>query len=150
MLEHNPVHYHGIPLEYRTRDEILPFMVEHGMVFLPYSPLMQGLLTDGYDPESVDETDVRRANPRLFGPEAGPYADAAASLRSFAGELGKPLAQVAVNWVTQQPGMGPVISGAQTAEQIEGIAAAGEWELTAADLGAIDEVLEPLDAAGLL
>ncbi len=150
MLEHNPVHYHGIPLEYRTRDEVLPFMVENEMVFLPYSPLMQGLLTDGYDPAVVDEMDVRRANPRLFGPEAGPFADAAAELRLFARDLGRPLAQVAVNWVTTQPGMGPVISGAQTAEQIEGIAAAGQWELTGDDLAAIDRVLEPLDAAGLL
>ncbi len=150
MLEQNPEHYHGIPLEYRTRDEVLPFMVDHAMVFLPYSPLMQGLLTDGYDAGSVDATDVRRANPRLFGAEAGPYADAAARLRRFATGLGRPLEQVAVNWVAAQPGMGPVISGAQTPEQIETIAAAGEWELSASDLDEIDRLLEPLSAAGLL
>jgi aryl-alcohol dehydrogenase-like predicted oxidoreductase len=150
MLEHNPIHYHGIPLEYRTRDEVLPFMVDHDMVFLPYSPLMQGLLTDGYDPAEVDATDVRRANPRLFGSEAAPFADAAAALRRFATGLGRPLEQVAVNWVAAQPGMGPVISGAQTPEQIATIAGAGDWELTDGDLDEIDRILEPLNAAGLL
>jgi aryl-alcohol dehydrogenase-like predicted oxidoreductase len=150
LLEHNPAHYHGIPLEYRTRDEVLPFMTEHDMVFLPYSPLMQGLLTDGYDPAAVDATDVRRANPRLFGPEAAPFAEAAARLRRFAAGLGRPLEQVALTWLTTQPGMGPVISGAQTAGQVEALAAAGEWELTNADLAEIDHLLEPLARAGVL
>jgi aryl-alcohol dehydrogenase-like predicted oxidoreductase len=150
LLEHNPVHYHGIPLEYRTREEVLPFVVEHDMVFLPYSPLMQGLLTDGYDPGEVGAADVRRANPRLFGPEAGPFAVVAARLRDFAAGLGRPLEQVALTWLTAQPGMGPVIAGAQTAGQVEALAAAGDWELIAADLTEIDRLLDPLSGAGLL
>ena len=46
--------------------------------------------------------------------------------------------------------MGPVISGAQTAAQIEALAAAGEWELGAGDLADIDRLLEPPAEAGLL
>src|SRR5665648_815890 len=33
MLEHNPTSYHEIPLEYRTRSEILPMVMREGMAF---------------------------------------------------------------------------------------------------------------------
>jgi len=77
------------------------------MVFLPYGPLMQGVPNDGYDPAEVDAAEGPRANPHLFGPEAGPFAEAPARSRSFAAGLCRPLEQVALTWPTAQPGMGP-------------------------------------------
>ena len=38
LLEHNPTHYHNIPLEYRTADEVLPFCTENSLAFFPYNP----------------------------------------------------------------------------------------------------------------
>ena len=137
ILELNAESYHGIPLEYRAFDEVFPVVNECDMAFLPYSPIMQGLLSDSYDPAKVGPGDVRRENPNLFGPDAHKYADAAARLRSLSRELGRPLEQVAVNWLAAQPGMGPVIAGAETAAQVEETAAAGAWELTAAQLEAV-------------
>ncbi|MDI9374169.1 MAG: aldo/keto reductase, partial [Thermotogota bacterium] len=51
MLERNPKSYHNIPLEYAVEKEVLPFVKENGMAFLPYSPLFQGLLTGTFDLE---------------------------------------------------------------------------------------------------
>ena len=42
LLEHNPTHYHNIPLEYRTSNEVLPFGAENGVAFFPYSRPFQG------------------------------------------------------------------------------------------------------------
>lgn len=39
MLERNTTSYHGIPLPYRTEDEVLPNVKKNGQAFLPYSPL---------------------------------------------------------------------------------------------------------------
>ena len=55
--------------------------------------------------------------------------------------MGRPLAEVAVNWLAAQDGMGPVIAGAMSADQVEANAKAGDWELTVDDLDAIDRVL---------
>ncbi|MDJ0954409.1 MAG: aldo/keto reductase [Acidimicrobiia bacterium] len=142
LLEHNPDAYHGIPLEYRSRSEVLPYVADAGMAFLPYSPLLQGLLTEaGYDAVAVDASDVRHANPKLAGPDAPVYVAAAADLRALAADMGRPLSQVAINWLAAQAGMGPVIAGSYTADQVEHNAGAGDWELTTDELGAIDRVL---------
>lgn len=142
MLEPNADSYHGIPLDYRARDDVLPYVVDHAMAFLPYSPLFQGLLTDSYDPATIDDRDVRHENPNLFGDRAPAYAATADRLRTMARSMGRPLEQVAVNWLAAQPGMGPVIAGAQNVEQVEATAGAGEWSLTADDLATIDELLD--------
>jgi len=42
LLEHNPTHYHNIPLEYRTSDEVLPFCAENGLAFFPIVPSSKG------------------------------------------------------------------------------------------------------------
>ncbi len=137
LLELNAESYHGIPLDYRAYDEVLPLVNDHAMAFLPYSPIMQGLLSDSYDPGDIGPQDVRRENPNLFGQGAGRFLDAAARLRRLTSDMGRPLEQVAVNWLAAQPGMGPVIAGAETVAQVEATAAAGSWELTREEITAV-------------
>ncbi|GLI54695.1 aldo/keto reductase [Propionigenium maris DSM 9537] len=67
MLEPNASSYHNIGLGYRSEEEILPYTGERGMIFLLYSPLMQGILA-GAGADNIDrltEGDVRRTNPVL-------------------------------------------------------------------------------------
>ena len=85
---------------------------------------------------------MRRVNPKLAGPGAGDYAAAAADLRTLAREMGRPLSHVAINWLAAQPGMGPVIAGSYTVEQVERNVGAADWELSTDELAAIDVVLE--------
>lgn len=131
MLEHNPAQYHNIPLTYRTKAEILPDCLEHGMAFFPYSPLFQGLLTDHFKAENqFDARDVRAANPKLNGDLFQVYYKIRAELVTFAGKIGKPLAQLAINWLIDQPAVTSVICGAQTIAQVEENAASASWTLT--------------------
>ena len=68
MLEPNSEIYHHKQLEYRTANELLPLCKEEGMAFLPYSPLMQGLLTGEFKLENnFDSSDDRSKNPKLNG-----------------------------------------------------------------------------------
>ncbi|MEZ9134361.1 aldo/keto reductase [Vibrio sp. 10N.286.52.B1] len=120
LLEHNPSHYHNIPLKYRTRDEIMPFCDENDMSYLPYSPLMQGLLTGTFDREgNFDANDDRAANPKLNGEGFEPYYQCAQQLKQFSQAMGVNLTHLALQWLAQQSAMGPVIAGAHKVEQIE-------------------------------
>lgn len=120
LLEHNPSHYHNIPLQYRTQAEILPLCSEHDIRYLPYSPLMQGLLTGTFKRQgNFDASDDRSANPKLNGAEFEAYYQCAEHLSNFCRAMGVSLTQLSLQWLARQPLMGPVIAGAHTVEQIE-------------------------------
>lgn len=144
LLERNPSQYHGIPLEYRTEDDILPDCREHGMAFFPYSPLFQGLLTDGFKQQgNFDSHDVRSANPKLNGEAFQQYFQIRQGLLAFAESIGKPLSQVAINWLIEQPQVTSVICGAQTIAHIEENVGSTSWTLTADMRSEIDQILQP-------
>ena len=144
MLEHNPTHYHNNPLTYRVKSEILPHCLEHGMAFFPYSPLLQGLLTDHFKVENqFDAKDVRATNPKLNGEKFKLYYQIRAELLAFSADIGKPLAQVAINWLIDQTAVTSVICGAQTTAQVEENAASASWTLTPAMSAEIERILQP-------
>lgn len=144
LLERNPAQYHGIPLAYRTEAETLPYCRAHGMAFFPYSPLFQGLLTDHFKAQhQFDSQDVRSANPKLNPPLFETYYSIRGALLAFASEIGKPLSQVAINWLIEQPAVTSVICGAQTVAHIEENAASVSWTLTPDMLTEIDRILQP-------
>jgi aryl-alcohol dehydrogenase-like predicted oxidoreductase len=104
MLERNTSSYHGIPLEYRTEDEVLPFVREHGQAFLPYSPLFQGLLAGRFlGGVDFSKRDIRNANPKFSGELFEKYAGAARKLKAFADGIGRPMNEVSMNWLRQNP-----------------------------------------------
>ena len=124
LLEQNPEHYHNIPLQYRTREEALPFCKAHDMKYLPYSPLMQGLLTGTLMRSgNWDENDDRRNNPKLNGEAFEPYFNCVEELKVLAKEANIPLAHLAIHWLVAQDEVGPVIAGAHTQEQVRDNAA---------------------------
>lgn len=142
MLEPNSEIYHHKQLEYRTANELLPLCKEEGMAFLPYSPLMQGLLTGGFKLENnFDSSDDRSKNPKLNGERFLNYFNCVEELKEIAQEIGKPLSQVAINWLIAQKEVGPVICGAQTPQQIEENVRSTTWELEEKTIKKIEMVL---------
>jgi aryl-alcohol dehydrogenase-like predicted oxidoreductase len=150
LLERNPDSYHNIPLDYRIENEILPFCLEQGLVFFPYSPLFQGLLTDGFKLSgNFDEHDARAANPKLVGDTFKTYFEISEKLRAFAQEIGKPLSQLAINWLINQPAVTSVICGAQNTAHVEQNVGSVAWELTDEMMARIAEILQPYRDAGV-
>lgn len=142
MLEPNSEIYHHKQLEYRTANELLPLCKEEGMAFLPYSPLMQGLLTGEFKLENnFDSSDDRSKNPKLNGERFLNYFNCVEELKEIAQEIGKPLSQVAINWLIVQKEVGPVICGAQTPQQIEENVRSTTWELEEKTIKKIEMVL---------
>jgi aryl-alcohol dehydrogenase-like predicted oxidoreductase len=144
LLERNPVSYHNIPLDYRTESEILPYCREHGLAFFPYSPLFQGLLTDHFKAQKqFDNHDVRHANPKLNGDMLTIYYEIREQLLKFARLIGKPLSQIAINWLINQDAVTSVICGAQTTGHVDENVGSVSWTLTPEMTAQLEAILRP-------
>jgi aryl-alcohol dehydrogenase-like predicted oxidoreductase len=144
MLERNPESYHEIPLTYRTQEEILPFCQEHGLAFFPYSPLFQGLLTGTFKTSgNFDDNDMRANNPKLKDESFQIYFEMVEKLKGIAQEIGKPLSQVAINWLIKQDAVTSVLCGAQNIQHVEENVASIEWDLTDDLMTQIEGILAP-------
>ncbi|TVX96256.1 aldo/keto reductase [Cohnella terricola] len=144
MIERNPSTYHAISLTYRTEAEILPYCKEHGQAFFPYSPLFQGLLSGRFEPEgNFSEQDVRNNNPKLRGDRFTQYYKLIESLTRYSAEsIGRPMNEVAINWLLHRNEVTSVICGAQTPEQIRANAKASEWRLTDQQFAHLNDIVE--------
>lgn len=107
--------------------DILPTCIQQNIGILVYSPLMHGILADNY--KTAAEVPDGRARTRHFsseraqtrhgesGCEQETFATVDA-IRQVASELGRSMADVALAWLIQQPGVSSVIAGARNAEQL--------------------------------
>jgi aryl-alcohol dehydrogenase-like predicted oxidoreductase len=111
--------------------ELLPCARELGFAVNPYSPLAGGLLTGKYHQGAPPPPDSRaswnRGTARRAEDES--TAEVVQSAAAIAEEIGKPLLQVALNWVAAQPGITCPIIGPRTLEQFQDNAGALEWDL---------------------
>jgi aryl-alcohol dehydrogenase-like predicted oxidoreductase len=118
-------------LERAAERELLPLCREHGIAFVPYFPLARGLLTGKFRRGEPAPAGTRMAGrPELLDDALFDRLDA---LEAFAAERGRTLLELAFAGLASQPGVASVIAGAMTPAQVEANAAAGEWELGAAD-----------------
>lgn len=108
--------------------EILPHCREQNIGVLVYSPLMHGMLADKY--KTAADVPDGRARSRHFstdreiarhgepGCEQKTFA-AIDAIRGICQSIGRSMADVALAWVAQQPGITAVIAGARTPEQMQ-------------------------------
>jgi len=144
MLERNTDSYHGIPLEYACEDEVLPNVKRWGQVFLPYSPLFQGLLTGRFSRDNnFSKEDIRNANPKFAGDAIDKYLNAADEIKKVADEIGKPMSQLALNWLRQKPEVTSIISGASSVAQLENNIASCQWDIDEETMKRLDEITKP-------
>jgi aryl-alcohol dehydrogenase-like predicted oxidoreductase len=117
----------------------MPFCRTEDVAVLAYSPLMHGLLSGQY--AAADEIPEGRARSRHFRGdrplvrhgEAGCEAEtfsALESLRTIVRDLGRSMADVALAWCFQQPGVECVIAGASSPLQLRQNVAGLEGPLT--------------------
>lgn len=146
MLERNPASYHGIPLEYRTEQEVLPVVRKYGQAFLPYSPLFQGLLA-GKFLEGIDfsKRDIRNENPKFAGELFEVYRQAAVQLKTVADEVGRPMNEMALNWLRQKEEVTSIIGGASSIAQLEKNVECCSWDISDHDMEKINEILKPFE-----
>lgn len=146
MLERNATSYHNIPLAYRTEKEMLPTVKKYGQAFLPYSPLFQGLLAGKFKLENnFSARDVRKDNPKLSGEAFRFYYQGYENIKAVADGLGKPVNELAINWLRQKDEVTTIIGGASSIAQLEKNIKAIEWDIPADALTALETILSPYE-----
>ena len=125
--------------------EIVPAVLDAGMGMLPWSPLGGGWLSGKYqrdarptgstrlgeDPERGMEAYDRRGTERTWN-----VIDA---VQKVAEDRGVSMAEVALAWVTDRPGVTSTILGARTTDQLETNMRAADLHLSAEETAALDQ-----------
>lgn len=146
MLERNTKSYHNIPLEYKTEKEMLKTVREEGQAFFPYSPLFQGLLTGRFKKDrNFSARDIRNENPKLSGHLFKTYYDCIEKLKKISSEAGKPLYEIAMNWLRQKPEVTTVIGGVSSVDQLNGNLHSLTWDIDDDLMKKIDRVIAPFE-----
>ena len=99
----------------------IPWCREKGIAVVVYWALMKGLLAGRLTRETtLAEKDNRWKYPMFQGEEWEKNQALDDSLREIAGDSGRTVAQVVINWTIQQPGITAALCGAKRRWQIEG------------------------------
>lgn len=131
-----------------VEQEILPWCVRNDVGFLAFSPLARGLLSDNADPKRVFAPDDERHFLPRFSPEVYPdWVHLAHKLQAWANDHGRTLVHLAVAWTLAVPGVTSTLIGAKSPKQIEAIAGADTWELSAQDLLEIEGIVDTIPAS---
>ena len=106
-------------LDHSPQDEgILDYCAEHGVGFISFSPLAQGLLTDRYLNGIPEDSRMAREHflkHSMLTPELLAHLK---DLNAQAEAQGKTLAEMALGWILQQKGVTSVLVGASSPEQL--------------------------------
>ncbi len=132
-----------------TRDplaEVLPWCVDHGVGFLPFSPLGRGFLTGTLTAGSFGKDDFRSRNPRFTDEAMAANAALLDAVTAVAERLGASNAQVALAWVLAQGQWVVPIPGTKKLHWLEQNAASAALTLTPQDLAELDALPPPVGA----
>jgi aryl-alcohol dehydrogenase-like predicted oxidoreductase len=135
-------------LDRRIERELLPMAQTFGIGIIPWSPIAGGLLSGKYTRDDPTPDGARYAKPE--NPimerrvrEKDRIFDLVEQLQPIAAAKGSTLAQLALAWCAQQPGVSSAIIGPRTMEQLEDNLGALAVALSADDLAQIDAIAPP-------
>lgn len=137
----------------RPLDEVLPAARRAGVGIIARVPLASGLLSGKYDESTEFAPDDHRSFNRhgeafdvgetFSGVPFEVGLEAVRALREVVGDGERPLAEFALRWVIDQPGVSTVIPGARSPEQVRANAAAAAGPaLTSRHLEGVREVYD--------
>jgi len=137
-------------LDRETELELIPICLNEGLGVIPWSPLRGGWLTGkfhrGMD-APVSGTRIEKASEEGWSEAWDKYANEHTwsvidVLLETAEALGKSPAQVALNWVLNQPGITAPIIGARTMQQLEDNLGSVGWSIDDEHLTRLNEASE--------
>ena len=134
-------------IERNIEREHIPVAQELGIAVCPWSPLAGGLLSGKYKREGESGTGDGRLEKTKSNPIINRFNErnwrVADLLAEVARGLGKPPAQVALNWVAAQPGVTSTIIGATKLEQLKANLASLDFEIPAEARKRLSEATAP-------
>lgn len=143
VCEQPPYHI----LDRRIERELLPMAQTYGLAIIPWSPLAGGLLSGKYQRNQDAPTNSRFADiadkPWLQRRWHEGVFEVLEGLDPLVQTKGCTMAQLALAWCMQQPGVTSPIIGPRTMEQLEDNLGALDVVITEADRAKIDELVPP-------
>ena len=122
---------------------VLPTAQRYGMGVLTYGPLSSGWLSGRADPAQGHRA---AGAPRVFDltvPANQARLEAVRALTKLAADAGLPLPHLATAFVRSHPAITSVLIGPRTPEQLDGLLAGADVELSDDVLDRIDEIVPP-------
>jgi aryl-alcohol dehydrogenase-like predicted oxidoreductase len=140
-------HYNLI---YREEErEMIPQCIDQGIGVIPWSPLARGMLTGNRSRSGERRTPRAQTDAfadTLYRPEVD--FDVVERADEVAAARGVPTAQVALAWLLHRPGVTAPIIGATRLEHLQDALEAEQLELSADEIGRLEELYRPHAVAG--
>jgi methylglyoxal reductase len=125
-------------LERGIEKDVLPITKGKQIAVITYGALGGGILSGKYQhPKRFDKSDARSFFYKFY--EGENFNKTMAFLCKLK-EIGRPLNQIAINWVCRQPGVTSAIVGCRNAQQVLDNIAAVDWDLSDENLTYIDSI----------
>lgn len=122
----------------------LQWCAEHDTGAIVYSPMQAGLLSGRWSRDRFDrlaDDDWRRRSEWFQGERFEQNLRLVERLKLVAADLGCSVAELAIAWTLEQPGVTAAIVGARAPGQVEGWVKAGEVHLSGDTLSLIDDAV---------
>ena len=134
----NQTYYSLIGRDYEW--DLMPLGIDQGLGAVVWSPLGWGRLTGKIRRGAALPDESRLHKTAGMGP---PVSDehvyrVVDALDAVAAETGKSVPQIALNWLLRRPTVATVVVGARNEAQLRQNLAAADWELTKAQVAALD------------
>ena len=134
-------------LDRRIERELIPMAQTFGVGLIPWSPLAGGLLTGKYSRGEPPPADSRFGQGGLRAQQKARWVDGlfdiVDALTPIARDKGCTLAQLALAWCEQQPGVASAIIGPRTVEQLQDNLGAAAVTISDEDRARIDAIVPP-------
>jgi aryl-alcohol dehydrogenase-like predicted oxidoreductase len=131
-------------LDRRIENELVPLAQKHGLALLPWSPMAGGILAGRYDDAKAFPKGSRAARGEWFARRVNQKGiEVAVKLSDMAVERGLSVAQLALLWVKDQPGVTSPIIGPRTLGHLEEALGILETNLDQGDVPLFDELVHP-------
>lgn len=135
-------------LLYREEErEMLPLCADEGIAIMPWSPLARGKLTRAAN-ERTDRTLTDDYATQLYSATEDADHRVIEAVATAAKQRGVPMAQVALAWLRQQPGVTSPIIGASKAGQLDDAVQALSLALSADELAQLQTAYVPHAVVG--
>lgn len=138
----NQVYYSLVGRDYEW--DLMPLGKDQGLGAMVWSPLGWGRLTGKISRNTPIPAQSRLHETSQFGPpvDDATLYDIVDVLNEIAGETGKTVPQIAINWLLQRPTVSSVIIGARNQQQlIDNLGAVG-WSLSDDQIARLNKVSE--------
>src|SRR5699024_10794633 len=124
-----------------AEEEYFPYMEEQQISFVPYFPLVSGLLAGTYTKDTTfSEDDIRSQQPHFQGEQFQTNLAKVEKIREIAHAKNVDVVHIVLAWYLTQPVIDTVIPGAKRPEQVINNLKTVDVELTAEEIDRIDQL----------